>query len=273
MDPEPYVLVAQLSDPHIVERDAMLHGVLDTEPYLVAAVELLRHLDPQPGLVLISGDLVNEGRPEQYENLRRLLEPLQVPVRLMCGNHDDPVGLRQVFHDHAYLGSSGQVDYVIDELPPLRIVVLDTHVAGEPGGSLSASQLAWLDDRLVDAADRVCLIAMHHPPFLTGIGHMDAMRLDDASVAGLAEVVGRHAHVERVICGHLHRSIVRRFAGTIAMTVPGNAHAVRLDLRPGLTIGAADLEPPAVTLHLWRPETGLVTHTRSIGTFPSWPFG
>ena len=109
MDPEPYVLIAQLSDPHIVERDAMLHGVLDTEPYLVAAVELLRHLDPQPGLVLISGDLVNEGRPEQYENLRRLLEPLQVPVRLMCGNHDDPVGLRQVFRDHTYLGSSGQV--------------------------------------------------------------------------------------------------------------------------------------------------------------------
>lgn len=216
------VLVAQLSDPHIVERDAVLHGVLDTEPYLVAAVELLRRLDPQPGIVLISGDLVNEGRPEQYENLRRLLEPVQVPVRLMCGNHDDPVGLRQVFHDHTYLGSSGQVNYVIDELPPLRIVVLDTHVAGEPGGSLSASQLAWLDDRLVNTASRVCLIAMHHPPFLTGIGHMDTMRLERAPYGGRPGRGGGSPHARRrVICGHLHRSIVRRFAGTIAMTVPG----------------------------------------------------
>lgn len=106
-----------------------------------------------------------------------------------------------------------------------------------------------------------------------GHGHMDAMGLAPTAAAGLAEVVGRHPQVERVTCGHLHRSITRRFAGTVAMTVPSCAHAVALDLRDGTPEGASDLEPPAVTLHQWHPERGLVTHLLPIGDFPATAFG
>ena len=45
-------------------------------------------------------------------------------------------------------------------------------------------------------------------------------------------IVARHPNVERVICGHLHRSIQVRFGGTIASTVPAPAHQVSLDLSP-----------------------------------------
>ncbi len=43
----------------------------------------------------------------------------------------------------------------------------------------------------------------------------------------LAAIIARHRQVERVICGHLHRSIQTRWAGTIAMTAPSTAHQVR----------------------------------------------
>ncbi|KAG1318835.1 hypothetical protein G6F63_015032 [Rhizopus arrhizus] len=70
---------------------------------------------------------------------------------------------------------------------------------------------------------------MHHPPFLTGIEHMDAIGLLSGAPE-LERIVSRFPHVERVLCGHLHRTIFQRFGGTIASTCPGTAHQLALEL-------------------------------------------
>ena len=82
----------------------------------------------------------------------------------------------------------------------------------------------------VVAASGAPVILMHHPPFTTLIGHMDRQGLEGSEA--LAQVIRRHPQVERLMCGHLHRPIEARFAGTIAATVPGPAHQVALDLAP-----------------------------------------
>ena len=74
-----------------------------------------------------------------------------------------------------------------------------------------------------------------------------------------------------MLSGHLHRSISRRFAGTIAMTAPGTAHAVQLDLGDGRA--AWNHEPPAILLHLSRPDGGVVTHLEVIGDHHPVSFG
>jgi len=88
----------------------------------------------------------------------------------------------------------------------------------------------------------------------------------------LARVIGRHPQVERVLCGHLHRPIQFRFAGTIASTCPSPAHQVALDLAPGAA-SAFRMEPPAFQLHAWRKGVGVVSHTAYIGDFAGpYPF-
>ena len=81
----------------------------------------------------------------------------------------------------------------------------------------------------------------------------------------LAAVIGRHPQVERVLCGHVHRSVQCRFAGTVAQIAPGVAHAVQLALlgEPPRWIR----EPPGMLLHEWRDGRGLVTHLDFIGAF------
>ena len=113
-------------------------------------------------------------------------------------------------------------------------------------------------------------MALHHPPFVTGISHMDAMGLDEAAARGLGAIVERHPQVERVQAGHLHRSILCRWHGTIAATAPSVAHAVALDLND--EPAAWSLEPPGFLLHRWTPETGLVTHLVPIGDYPPTPY-
>jgi 3',5'-cyclic AMP phosphodiesterase CpdA len=255
------VLLAQLSDPHIVATGAELLGGIDTAAFLRAAVEHVNRLDPQPDLVLLTGDLANEGRPEEYANLRSLLEALRPPFHLVPGNHDRTGELRAAFPDHVHGTGDGRADGVIEG--PLRVVTLDSSRFPEPGGSLDAEQLEWLDTTLAAAAEAPTVVAVHHPPFATGIAHMDAMALDAASAAGLERVIAAHPQVERVLSGHLHRMIMRRFGGTLALTAPGTAHAVALDLGGGHP--AWNHEPPALLLHLWTPTGGVVTHFEVIG--------
>ena len=263
------MLIAQLSDPHVVEEGELLLGEIDTATFLRAAVEHVNRLDPQPDLVLLTGDLVNEGRPAQYEHLRRLLEPLQAPYHLVPGNHDLTEDLREAFPLQVHGEPGGRADGVLEG--PLRVITLDSSRYPEPGGSLDPEQLEWLDQALAAAPDQPTVVAVHHPAFATGIEHMDAMALDAAASAGLAAVIAQHPQVERVLSGHLHRSINRRFAGTIAMTAPSTAHAVHLDLGNGRA--AWNHEPPAILLHLLMPAGGVVTHLEVIGEHQPVSFG
>jgi 3',5'-cyclic AMP phosphodiesterase CpdA len=176
----------------------------------------------------------------------------------------------EAFPEHAYLRQMLPfIQYAIDG-HPLRIVALDTVVPAESGGTLCATRLAWLQARLEEAPDRPTLIIMHHPPFRTFIGHMDRIGLANADA--LHAIVQRHPQVERVLCGHLHRPIQVRWAGTLASTAPSPAHQVALDLAEDAPSQFV-MEPPAYQLHRWHPGTGLVSHTAYVGAFDGpYPF-
>lgn len=260
------MLVAQISDLHVSTPDSPIERLCRTEAHLQKAVLHLQTLRPRPDVVLATGDLADHGRIPEYERLRAILEPLEMPVYVIPGNHDDRSNLVQVFGDRGYLPRDGGfLQYAVEDWP-LRLIGLDTLVPGSNGGLLCSERLAWLDARLCEAPERPTLIFMHHPPFLTGMPAMDAMGLDGSSA--LAAVVRRHSQVEGIVCGHVHRPIVRRFGGTVASTCPSTAHQVALDLAPETRL-AVVMEPPACVLHVWLDEAeGLTSHVSQIEARP-----
>ena len=259
-----------MSDLHVRAPGLISHGVVDCAAMLARCVAEVLRLPQHPDAVVISGDLTELGRPEEYAHLRQLLAPLPMPVYVLPGNHDDRERLRAAFADHDYLRQwPPYVQYAIEDWP-LRLVAIDTVIPGAPEGRLCAERLAWLERTLAAAPDRPTLVFMHHPPFATLIGHMDGMGLEDP--AALEDVIDRNPQVERVLCGHLHRPIQARFGGTIASTCPSPAHQVALDLTAEAP-ARFKMEPPAFQLHAWRADTGVVTHTAYIGEFPGpYPF-
>jgi 3',5'-cyclic-AMP phosphodiesterase len=258
------MLIAQISDTHITRPATLLMGVVDTAAAFQRAVAALNRLDPSPDLAVLTGDLVENGEAKEYSYLRELVAPLRMPLFVIPGNHDAREPMREAFIGDGYLSRQGFLSYVIEDYP-LRIIALDTLVPGEGGGVLTTDQLRWLDDVLGAAPARPSIIMMHHPPFLTGIRRMDQAGLSDS--LAFAEVVRRYPKIERILCGHLHRSIETRFAGTVAGTAPSTAHQIVLDLRPEARLSFA-FEPPGYQLHYWREEVGLVTHTAQIGDWP-----
>ncbi len=262
------MILVQFTDTHVRAPGRLAYGRVDTAAALARTVDAVLRLPQRADAVVVTGDLADFGRAEEYAHLRCLLAPLAMPVYLLPGNHDDRDALRAAFADHAYLPPAGAghgfLQYAV-ELGPLRLLALDTVVPSRPHGALCDRRLDWLARELERAPGTPTVIAMHHPPFRTLIGHMDDAGLHEGADA-LAAIVARHPQVERVICGHLHRAIDMRFAGTLASTCPGPAHQVCLDLAPDAASRFA-MEPPAFRVHAWDPGAGLVTHLMPIGEF------
>src|SRR5437870_6591574 len=190
------MLLCQISDLHVMAERALAYGVVDTAACLERCVRRIVALDPLPDAVIATGDLVDTPDARSYGTLREILARLPLPVYVLPGNHDERRALCAAFPDHRYLPREGEfVHYAIDEYP-VRLVALDTVIPGQPEGTLCARRLQWLE-RCLAESDAPTVIALHHPPFFTGIGHMDRMGLD--SSAGLADIVRRFPQVQRLI--------------------------------------------------------------------------
>ena len=258
------MIVAQITDTHIKRRGRLAYRRVDSASALAACVAHVNQLRPRPDLVLITGDLVDAGAPEEYSVFRELVAPLAMPYFLIPGNHDERENLRAAFPDHAYLRQDPTfLHYAIDDWP-VRLVGLDSTRPGAPEGQLCEVRLRWLEQQLARAPGRPTLLFMHHPPFLTGIGHMDVQNCRDGPA--LARVLAPHRDSIRLVCGHVHRAIHSNWGGVAASIGPSPSHAVALDLNPHPPPAFA-LEPPACHLLTWAAAEGFTTHLSVIGQF------
>ncbi len=251
------LIIVQISDFHVDLRVQTPAGTVDTRERLHQAVAHVKALRPAPDVVLATGDLVNDGAPEQYAIVAQTLATLPMPCYVIPGNHDDRENLRRAFPDKPYLADTGEfVHYVVDDYP-LRLIALDTLVPGRDKGELCQRRLAWLQARLAEAPQRPTLIFMHHPPFATGLPVFDNMSLRGS--ADMGEIIRQHPQIEAVICGHVHRSIHTRWNGTVACTAPSISFQYPMDM-----VGSGKIQPlkenPGGRLYIWQPDGGLIAH-------------
>jgi len=267
------MLIAQISDFHLKPEGILAYDVADTATPLKRAVEHINRLNPIPDIILITGDLVDEGAPESYAFLKELLSPLRPPFVIIPGNHDHKENLRRTFPEHHYLNNSIEeegVHYICYSLEKftIRLIGLDTVTPGEHGGGFGRERMAWLKKTLEAQTEVPTLIFMHHPPFASAFVHMDKEEFHGWKE--FQSLISEHPQVERILCGHLHRPIFRRFATTTATVCPAIGMQLYLDLReeaPSTFI----LEPPSIMLHLWTElwgEKTLLTHISVIEERP-----
>jgi len=245
------VLIAQITDMHIRRKGDLLHHMIHTGRELRRCIAAINALPVPPAFVVATGDLVDRGKRKEYRRLRKILAGLSVPCFLVVGNHDDRESLRETFPEHHYLPRGGPLSYVV-ETRPVRLVALDTVRPGKAHGELDSGRLAWLDARLREAPATPTLIAMHHPPFATGAGPLDAKPLKGRDA--LAAIIAAHPQVVRLISGHVHRALEVPFAGTIASSAPSTSHQLVID-RDANHSYSLRLVRPAFALHHWTGRT------------------
>lgn len=263
------LLIAQITDCHIgFFRDPA--GGANTRR-LRAVLDRLRSGPNHPDLLLLSGDLTEFGDAASYRRLAEMLADFPCPVHLMVGNHDHRAALREVFPatplDRQF------VQYVVP-LPGLRLIALDTVEPGRHGGALCEARADWLRGQLDADLETPVIIAMHHPPAVTGLDWLDGAAEAGWIARFTAAIAGRR-QVRAIIAGHVHRSIHAQLGSVPVIVCPSTAAAVALDLTPvdpehpdGRAM-IAD-EPAGYALHRWDGER-LVSHLETVPDSGTWP--
>ncbi len=239
--------IAHLSDTHVTAPSERLCG-LHTPTLLRRALEAVARGEAGGPVdaIVITGDLTHRGEPAAYDEFRRCLDGVTIPVYLGIGNHDRRAAFREAFGGEARYGRGDFVQYAVEDFPGHRLVMLDTAIDGAPAGRLCPARLDWLDRALAADPRTPTLVFLHHPPFRCHIPPLDAIGLD--GIEGLAEVIARHPQVTSLHAGHVHRTMSGRLGPVPAVTVPSTCHQSALDLAaPELVVS---YEPPGFGLIL-----------------------
>ena len=229
-------VIAQISDLHLGGPN---HG---SGARFSEAIEAINAMSRQPDLVLVTGDLTHVGAAGEWDEFLERIAALRTPWDAVRGNHDRRI--------------DAHVGHRTVDLDELHVVLLDTST-----DEFTDDDAYWLDDHLGRHSERSVAIALHHPPFETGIWWMDCVGL--RGIERFEAVVRRHPHVRHVMSGHVHRPITTTWAGCLVTACPSTSVAVAGDLDPHHDPAETD-EPPMIALHAYL-DTTVVSHTVAVG--------
>lgn len=231
--------LVQLTDLHLLaDAEGAMLGIPLRESlrHVVAAAQ-----QAHPDLVLVTGDLSQDGSAASYEAARKLLAPLSAPCYALPGNHDVRPALEEVltqspFRPNRAFTAGGW-----------RLLLLDSAVPGAVHGQLAATTLEALDAELTAHPDHPTLIALHHAPVPVGAAWLDPLNLHDPE--DFRQVVKRHPQVRLVLFGHVHQTAEAQWGDTGLYGCPSTG----FQFAPQAETFAIDAVPPGyrcVTLHL-----------------------
>lgn len=185
-----------LSDVHFGRVDAAI-----IEP-LIKTVDELR-----PNVVVVSGDLTQRARSEEFKEARAFLDRLPTPQIVVPGNHDVP--LHNVF-TRFFQPLDKYRKYITNDLEPFyadeEIAVLGINTARSltfKGGRVNEKQVALMREKLCPFDKNVVKIVVTHHPFDLPEG------FDDSELVGRARMAMEtlaECGADVFIAGHLHVS-------------------------------------------------------------------
>lgn len=257
----------QFSDTHVAPVGCRFDKMHKPTKMLKLAVDKVNKLAKgpvAPSFVLLTGDLVNDGKRADYEHLKKILSKLEIPFYLMPGNHDCRQTMREVFTDHRYWIDDNYLHFTIDG-NPLRIVAMDSTIHMSSNGELCEYRLDWLQKTLAEDTETPTILATHQPPVSVGICKMDKTKIVDGADR-LKKIITETPNVVGLTCGHLHRPIDMVWGNKRLNIGISTSFHLAMNLMEEDVLAVTD-EPPGFQVHVKTAESDWMTHTAFLGDF------
>jgi 3',5'-cyclic-AMP phosphodiesterase len=172
-------------------------------------IEAWRATERHTDLVLLTGDIADDGSDGGCRAVADLVGAIGAPVLAIRGNHDADVAVQESF------GSESEV-----ELEGWRILGVDSVIPGEVEGAVSAAELFTR----LDALDpRPTVVAVHHPPWSPSSHHWFRLDNGDDLIGGLLA----RPQVRAVVSGHLHQPFDEQRDGLALLGAPSTLYGIR----------------------------------------------
>ena len=247
------MLIAQISDVHV-------GGGRYREDLLRRAIDEIN--GQEPDLVVIAGDLTDDGYPDQYpvalQELRKLACDHVVPVP---GNHDARnVGYLR-FED-TFGPRDSRLRLQLGRLE-VALVAVDSSKPDLDEGEIGREHYGWIEEGFDGEADLRVFVCHHHLMPIPGTGRERNQVLDAGDVLSLL----RQCEVDLVLAGHRHVPYVWPIGGMLLVN-SGTVSTQRTRGFPHPSYNLLRVEDGRVDVELRIPGG----EGRSLGNYPrDWP--
>ena len=251
------MIIAQISDTHIaLDTPDADQRMRDFE----LTVADINALDPAPDVIVHTGDIVHNGRQDEYAQAVATLAKARAPVYVLAGNKDDRATLREAFAGRGYLSSDSDfVEYAIEDYP-VRLIALDTLSSNSNKGDFCRERVSHLVDMIDAETTKPIAVFTHHPPFEVTVGP-DLLHFETPdAMSALRQALQHSGRVVAVFSGHVHRAAAGHVGRIPATVMPCIATPLRRGEYP-----AAMKRRPVYHVHRFDPAWGFTTETRIAG--------
>jgi len=252
------MLIIQISDTHIVLPNKKSYGIADTAKNLSDCINAINALEPKVDVVLVTGDISNNGQDQELLHAKSILDKLNAPYYVIPGNHDHRENLRSIYLDKScpVATNSPFINYVIDQYE-VRLIALDSTIPEQSGAELCPERLEWLEQQLAKNPEKPTLLFMHHPPVKCGVLETDIDGFIGADLLG--NIVEKYTCIKAILCGHIHLQAHVNWRNTVVSIAPSTQMRLMLDL----TMQKEShfyLNKPAFQMHYWTAEKNLISY-------------
>jgi Icc protein len=251
------MIIAQISDTHIAldvpDADRRIRD-------FALAIADINALDPAPDAIVHTGDIVHNGRPDEYAQAVAVLALARAPVYVVAGNKDDRLNLRAAFSSYGYLAGDGEfIDYAIDD-HPVRLIALDTVNSASNKGDFCPERVRRAIDLMDAEPTKPIAVFTHHPPFEVMVGPERFHFETPEKMSRLHRALQHSGRVVAVFSGHVHRAAAGHVGNFPATVVPCTATTRRYgEYPPHMEMR------PVYQVHRFDPAWGFATETRIVG--------
>jgi len=243
------MLIIQISDTHISQPDPCVPHTLERIKVLKSFIEHVSKMDEVPDLILHTGDVSQNGKPEEYEIVKSIMKDMGIPVFFALGNRDIDVNLIESLKG---LGGATLADgfliYSIDDFP-VRLIAMDTQKRNSRIGTTCSVRLSILDKLLKEQPNTPTAIFMHHPAFQVPTSDYPFQFSDTVAANSFLRMVESHKQIVQLFCGHMHRQFSVQLRTCNASITPSLSSDNRLgDYEQELT------ERPLFQMHRWKSD-------------------
>ncbi len=173
----------------------------------------------KPDVIVITGDLTNEGLINEYEECKKSVSKFTAKkIISISGNHD--------YRNTGYLSFKKFFPFkTVNELSSdIVLVTLGTARPDRNEGEVGYRQNLWLERTMIKYKDKVKILAMHH--HLVGIPDTGSDRVTAIDAGDVLRTI-LQTDVNLVLCGHKHRPWVWNF-GNLQIVNAGTASSERV---------------------------------------------
>ena len=255
------MIVAQISDTHIALDTADAERRLRDFDVTIADINAL---DPAPDVIVHTGDIVHNGRSDEYAEAAAILAKAKAPVYVIPGNKDDRSNLRKAFSAGEYLApGSDFITYAVEDYQ-VRLIAVDTLNTGSNKGDFCPARARRLIELIDAETSKPIAVFAHHPPFEVPVGPAPLNFETPEMMARLRQALQHSGRVAAVFSGHVHRGTAGHIGSNPATVMPSIATTLRKGDYP-----AHMKTCPVYHIHRFDPVWGFATETRIVGTMNS----